>query len=362
MLTAFDDFLVHQTAEPIASPSTGDRNFYDRHFFNGFSREGDLFFGAALGLYPNRRVMDASFTVIRDGRQHALHASRLASAERGETRVGPIAIEVVEPLKTLRVRVAPNEFGLEAELLFRGRGPALEEPRFTRHFENRLFMDSTRLTQFGQWEGTIGVGGARLALAPARTLGVRDRSWGVRPVGEPEAGAPGLPPQFFWLWSPLHFDDLCTHCGINEDAEGRPWHNSGSVVRLADGAIEPVASVSHRVRWRPGTRRAASAELTLRPHRGEPLVITLEPLLDAQMCGLGYLHPEWGHGVWKGDLAVGGESWALADVDPMEPRHLHVQQVCRARLGEREGIGVLEQLVLGPHAPSGFTSILDPAR
>jgi len=190
---------------------------------------------------------------------------------------------------------------------------------------------------------------------------VRDRSWGVRPVGEPESGAPGLPPQFFWLWAPLHFDDLCTHCGINEDADGRAWHASGSVLRLADGAVEPVAGVTHRVRWQPGTRRAAAAELTLRPHRGEPLAITLEPLLTAQMCGLGYLHPEWGHGMWKGELAVGGERWALADLDPMEPRHLHVQQVCRARLGERQGIGILEQLVLGPHAPSGFRSILDPA-
>jgi hypothetical protein len=31
-------------------------------------------------------------------------------------------------------------------------------------------------------------------------------------------------------------------------------------------------------------------------------------------------------------------------------------------MGRREGVGILEQLVLGPHAPSGFTSILDGAR
>src|SRR6059036_394612 len=121
MLTAFDDYLVHQTAEPIAAPGTGDCNFYDRHFFNGFTRVGDLYFGAALGLYPNRRVMDAAFTVIRDGRQRSVRASRLAPVERGETRVGPIAVEVIEPLRTLRVRVAPNEFGVEADLVFRER-------------------------------------------------------------------------------------------------------------------------------------------------------------------------------------------------------------------------------------------------
>ena len=45
----------------------------------------------------------------------------------------------------------------------------------------------------------------------------------------------------------------------------------------------------------------------------------------------------------------------------MEPWHLHTQQLCRVRMGERTGYGALEQLVLGPHTPSGFTSLLDPA-
>src|SRR5207244_2187595 len=92
---ALDHAAAAPPAEPIASTSTGDRNYYDRHFFNGFTRDGDLYFGAALGLYPTRRVMDAAFTVIRDGRQQSVRASRLAPDERGETRVGPIAIEVV---------------------------------------------------------------------------------------------------------------------------------------------------------------------------------------------------------------------------------------------------------------------------
>jgi hypothetical protein len=78
-----DDFPLHQTPEPIAHPATGDKNFYDRYFFNGFAKDGSLFFGAALGLYPNRRVMDASFSVLAGGRQLSVHASRLAPLERG---------------------------------------------------------------------------------------------------------------------------------------------------------------------------------------------------------------------------------------------------------------------------------------
>jgi hypothetical protein len=55
--------------------------------------------------------MDAAFNVVRDGEQFVLRASRLAPAERGETRVGPITIEVVEPLRVLRVRVGENPLG-----------------------------------------------------------------------------------------------------------------------------------------------------------------------------------------------------------------------------------------------------------
>jgi hypothetical protein len=79
------------------------------------------------------------------------------------------------------------------------------------------------------------------------------------------------------------------------------------------------------------------------------------------MLGIGYLHPEWGHGLWKGEAALAAERWQLADLAPLDPRHIHVQQLCRARCGPDEGIGVLEQLVLGPHTPSGFTSLFDGA-
>ena len=136
----------------------------------------------------------------------------------------------------------------------RARTPAIEEPRYTHRAETRVVMDSTRLTQFGTWEGTLAVEGTRTAIAPTAVLGTRDRSWGVRPVGEPEGGAPGMLPQFFWLWAPIHFDDACTLLAANEDAAGRPWHASGSVVGVPDGPITAAASVAHRVRWQPGTR------------------------------------------------------------------------------------------------------------
>jgi len=233
-------------------------------------------------------------------------------------------------------------------------------------------MDSTRFTQWGSWQGRVEVGGERIEVDSGRVLGTRDRSWGIRPVGEPEGGAPGGPAQFFWLWAPIHFDDCCAHFDVIENGEGRVENCNGSLIPILSSPGDEVIdyhetiatkmkSVSHRIRWRPGTRRAESAEIVLVSHQEEERLITLEPMLTFQMLGLGYLHPDWGHGRWKGEEVVAGEQWNLADLDPVDPRHIHVQELCRARMGEREGIGILEQLAIGPHRTSGFEGLFDGA-
>ena len=79
------------------------------------------------------------------------------------------------------------------------------------------------------------------------------------------------------------------------------------------------------------------------------------------MKGIGYMHPEWGHGKWKGELAIGGESWKCADVDDNALENVHIQQVVMATSGSEKGIGVLEQIHLGPHARYGFKGALGPA-
>ena len=123
-----------------------------------------------------------------------------------------------------------------------------------------------------------------------------------------------------------------------------------------------MATARHRISYHPGTRLASAAEIDLVPLQGDMRTISLEPLLTFQMKGLGYLHPEWGQGMWKGELATGHESFHTNQIDPLARENLHVQQVVRATDGTREGIGVLEQIVIGPYAPAGFTEFLDGAK
>jgi hypothetical protein len=361
VLTAFDDFPVHQTSRPIAHTATADLNHYDRYFFNGYRRDGSLFFGVALGLYPNRGIIDAAFSVIRDGEQVSVHASGRLPDGR-PSAVGPVRVEVVEPLRVLRVLVDAPEEGLRASLRFTGRGVAVEEPPFLLQRGTSVAFDYTRLTQLGAWEGWVEVDGVRTALTPTVDLGSRDRSWGVRPVGRGPEIAPAGFPQFFWLWAPLCFESVGTLFDVQEHGDGRRWHEGGSIVPADGSAPVTIDHVDHRITWEPGTRRALAAELDLHEHRGPTHTIELEPILHFQMLGIGYLHPSWGHGAWKGDEAVGAERWPLPVPDPLALHHVHVQTLVRATLdGEHEGIGVLEQLVIGPHEPSGFTGALDGA-
>ena len=69
----------------------------------------------------------------------------------------------------------------------------------------------------------------------------------------------------------------------------------------------------------------------------------------------------FGHGSWHDELVVAGERHDVEELDSLDPASIHVQQVMRTRWGDRRGLGVLEQLVVGPHGPSGFRSLLDGA-
>jgi hypothetical protein len=359
MLTKGDDFPIHQTPEPIAFSGT-DRNFYDRYFFNGYQSDGSGFFAIAFGIYPHLNVADAHFSVVRDDVQYCLHTSRLLAMERMDLSVGPIQIEVLEPLKSLRVRVALHD-GIAADLTFTGRAFPVEEPRFTRRIGPRTFMDYTRMTQNGHWQGWFEVDGARTDVGGS--VGTRDRSWGVRPIGasDPQPTVPQQIPQFFWLWSPVNFADGSLFFHVNADRDGKPWNTRA--VWCRDGAkAEDMVETSDAhmsLTLKPDIRHALNAALFV---GGEaPMKVTFAPIGTFLMRGIGYGHPDWGHGGWKGNLVVEREDIQLKSITQGRPDHLHIQAVSKVSLvrnGKTEtGIGILEQFIIGAYVPLGLTSI-----
>jgi len=363
MLTKGDDYPLHQTSEPVAFAGT-DRNFYDRYFFNGTSPDGSVFFAAAMGFYPQLGIVDASFCVIVDGVQHNLRASRRSGGERLNLTVGPIAFAIDAPLEKVTLHIAAEGGPLAGELTFTSRHFPIEEPRFVRRNGTRLFMDYTRMTQNGRWAGWLSVDGERIAVGTDWT-GTRDRSWGIRPVGasEPQPPPEGNFNQFFWLWTPCNFADHSLFFHSNDDGEGHAW-NRRAVIVGDGGAEQHFDAATFAVQWAAGTRRIARLDAELGSGRSLRLIPS-GPVFA--MSGLGYTHPVWGHGLDHGpDLAVGHDSLSEAERGWGNPLAMHIQALVTAELTDgnavHRGIGVLEQLFVGPHAPTGLSGLMDPAR
>lgn len=364
MLTKADDYPIHQTPDPVAFVGS-DRNFYDRYFFNGYSEDGEVFFGAALGVYPNLNIMDAAFGVRIGGVQYNLHASRHLGMERMDTDVGPIGVEVLEPLKRLRVTVRDNEHGIAADLVFEARHEALQEPRMTRRHGPRVLMDFTRLTQLGRYTGWIRAGGREIDTAKVPLIGTRDRSWGVRLVGQrdPQPMVPPQPAQFHWYWVPAHLEDRVIHFYVNEDGAGDVW-NAGLAMAFDDGRIEHLHDITIEAMLNDGTRWPRHASVTAKDARGGVYRIEVDAGPRFYLSGLGYFNPDWGHGHNKGPLAIGYDEIHAADVSRYEMPFIHAEAHARLTLtapdGQKtHGIGTFETLSMGPNARRGLSGLVD---
>ena len=370
-LTTLDEYPIHQVPKPITLAGTTDRNAYGRYWFGASDRAGRFQIEIAFGRYMNLQVQDTSVSIVRDGRQSAFHASCRAPIDPTDLTVGPARLEIVEPFRVLRYSVAANDTGITCELEWRSRVGALLEDHTVMTDGPHTIIDMARYLQFGTWGGWIDVDGDRTEFTHDEVVGVRDRSWGVRPVGSPAPGRPGSNPPNAWLWSPIHFDDECVVAGWFQRPGGVFWRPDGhriavtdpiaASVSLADPGVERFDPVGQRLEFRSGSRWVERAEIDLVDESGTTHVLELEPLLRFDMRALGYMNPEWGHGVWHGELEIGREDWIIDEVSPADPTHQHVHHLVRATLDGAEGVGIFEQIIFGPHTQFGFTDILDGA-
>ena len=286
--------------------------------------------------------------------------------ERLDTHVGHVKIEIIEPLSILRVVCDDKENGLMADLTFTARTAAHEEPRFLRRAGSQILMDVTRMTQNGVWAGWLEVKGSKIEVHPDHFRGTRDRSWGIRSIGDadPQPNPEAMLPQFYWLWAPLNFDNFATHYFVNDDKDGVAWNSNGIVIPLIgdDKEIEQMKESSSRLEFASGRRHASRAEIEFVKASGERWLLELTPRWNFYMKGIGYGHSHFAHGSYHGELETGFDEFRLSEVDAT---NIHIQAMCDVLLttpnGEYKGQGVLEQLIIGPHAPSGFVDFMDMA-
>lgn len=375
-LSPMDDYPIHQVAEVIRHAETSDRNFYDRYYFNCHGPEADSpWLVVGLGVYPNLGVTDV-FAVVRYRDEHiVVRASKALGDDRTDMRVGPFTIEILHGLRQLRIALDAGHGDLSFDLTFTATSPAVLEPRHFQRQIERVVFDTMRFVQTGDWSGRLVVDGEQFDVDATGWRGNRDRSWGVRPVGEAEP--PGrradanVSGTFFWIYSVMRFDDFSIVVVVQETETGeRVMHDARRVWDDPDRIPEWLGHVTHDISFISGTREVAGATLRFTRPTGQSITVTCQPELANYLAfGTGYgLEADWRHGMWQGELKVEGLHLKVPDLDPTMKMFCVTDHRARFVLctddepeNSSTGDGLFEFAAIGPHEQYGFTEYTDPA-
>jgi len=306
LLGPMDEQLNHQTSQPFRVPGTTDHRFYDRHWFEAVSPDGELMMLAGLGTYKNMGVADGFVVVQRDRKQTNVRVSRMLGNDM-RAAVGPLTIDIVEPFEQLKVVLSPGDYPLAVELEWNSAYPPYLEAPHQVFAEARVVQDTNRYDQIGSWTGWLEFDGQRYEAG--EWWGVRDHSWGVRPdVGgfEPANGRRREP--MLWLWAFATTDELAVHFQLREDQHGGVKHFDGEVFfpEADDRAPVRISRVEHHIEFIPGTRDWSRLCYDLFLVDGTQLTMEAEALQSAWAYrGTGYengYEDSKGVGVVRGDL------------------------------------------------------------
>jgi len=358
-----DEYPVHQTPLPMDRVASSDRNFYDRCYFNAHDRTGEVFMVTGLGVYPNLGVIDAYAAARCGDRQWSVRFSDALAERSLDQQVGGYRIEVVEPLRRLSLSCAAPDGGVEFDLHWTGAFPAVQEEPHLMLSGRRPILDASRFSQVGSWDGRLRVGDREFTVTGDRWSGARDRSWGIRPVGEPEppgrAAAESAMGGFWWLYMPLRFESCAVTVIVQENPDGYRTLNDARRV-WPDGRVDQLGWPRLEISYRPGTRHPESARIHLTDPAGRPLTLEVETVTSVPLhVGAGYgADPDWSHGRWM------GREWSSSAVydltDPAVAGRVPfgvIDHLARARLDGEEGWGMFEHATIGRHDPTGFKDL-----
>jgi hypothetical protein len=331
-----DEALTHQIADTVAVVGTSDLSFTEKICAMAACTDGSLQLAFGLGKYPNRNVMDAYAGVSRGVEQRTVRASRRLAPRFEETAVGPIRYEIIEPMRSVRFVLEPNDTQPVAfDWRFDGIVPPVLEDRTHRRSGVRIASDLVRYHQTGEASGWVEVDGVRTEISPETWVSTRDHSWGTRfDVGLPQADVEQVDAlagvSFRMIWSPIAMrrDDgsryaLLLHYQI---ATGPGFLHKVVMggVEHPDGRTEPFTDLDPALRFDPHNRRLLGGTVDATTADGTR-TLSIDAVSDTGFhlgAGLYFGFDGHHHGEWRGELVVEGER--IDDCStPENARRLH---------------------------------------
>jgi len=189
-LAPIDDYMIHQTPDPIRIVWSTDPRIYERFWVICHDNKGELLLVTGLSFYPNLDTAEAYAIVNLRGQHTSVRAFRRLGADRMNMEVGPLKPAIVQGLRAWRYILEENEWGVSYDLQWRDTRRQIYNASSGSMAEGSPRGRRADITAgfegFGVAQGWVKVCGERIDLTPEISGGTRDRHWGVgRGVGGP---------------------------------------------------------------------------------------------------------------------------------------------------------------------------------
>ena len=213
--TALDERFAHQIPEPFPNVLHFHSDWRESLFFIMHEREkpGDVLI-LTLAHFPSRQEMDSlQLGRVGDSPIMARHV-RKVDGDQDDFRVGPITIDVIEPLKKIRLVAAASEATPVSGIY------------------NGSYTHDGKTTQINNWWGQ------------------RDHSWGVRS----HARCP------LWMWMPIQLEEGMLSVWHWEYPNGARVYTDGCFAPTDGGEPTPVIDFLHDLHWLDAGGQSVSYE------------------------------------------------------------------------------------------------------
>jgi alkanesulfonate monooxygenase SsuD/methylene tetrahydromethanopterin reductase-like flavin-dependent oxidoreductase (luciferase family) len=296
-LTAWDDLLLHQTADTFSTPASAAPTWVDRWYMNIQRLDGALLAILGLGFFPNTGLIEWYVCRLDGSHQHNLRGSDVMNEQGASATSNGFRFDIVEPMHHWEIDVEVESLSLT--VAFHSVAPPF-------HFRpiwcapDQVGGESDRWQHFVQLGTITGALDASGHIALDGTHAVRDRTWGVR------SRRPKL-----HNWYTINLGAGRMFALVHQErADGSVIVSEAAVVD-SDGQVETLVVEQHDLSFDPASRELREGEWVLRTQSGERTTLSVQSLgVAIRGLGAGY-DASQGHARQEGPVV--GEVWDLAD-------------------------------------------------
>lgn len=235
-LTPADESFRHQVVAPAFETAHLDPAWAERcwHLVNV---GGGWVLGAGRAIWPHAGRRTAVAGLCTGTTQFSLRVREPFAAGDDPDRpdVGPMRVEVVEPLVEVRLVLDDPGFELSFDLAWRARFPPVATDRNRIERNGEVVTDYMNLFQSGLYSGIVRVAGEERRLDGR--AGFRDRGWGLRKHE-------GTARRGMHVFCACELPDEALYVLLYETASGRRALSNGWLFH-GSGVVDTVVAVEH---------------------------------------------------------------------------------------------------------------------